>query len=476
MISSARIDRLATHILGETLTPGDPRYDEARKIWNADIDRRPAVIARCRTTADVVAAVRFGRDCDLPIAVRGGGHAVAGHALCDDGLVVDLSAMRRVHVNPRTRTARVDGGCLWADVDQASQTVGLAVTGGIVSHTGVAGLTLGGGIGWLMRKAGLSIDNLRSTAVVTVDGRTVVANHEENPDLFWGLRGGGGNFGIVTSFEFDLHPVGPTVLAGMVVHTMDAAAEVLGFFRDFAAEAPDEVGILANLRLAPPLPVIPEHLHGAPIVALVACYAGAIADGEQVLRPLREFGQPILDTIAPKPYTSHQQMFDLALPHGRGYYWRGRTLPPLGDEVMEIIAKHAAMITSPLSTVPIFTLGGAVARVDPDETAYPNRDAAHDINIAAAWQPGDPDRDRHVEWVQAFWDALEDASQGVYVNFLSDEPHERVRAAYGPARYTRLVSLKQRYDPENVLRFNHNICPQGDLFAAHASPAVDDAT
>jgi hypothetical protein len=247
----------------------------------------------------------------------------------------------------------------------------------------------------------------------------------------------------------------------MVVHDMDAAPGVLGFLRDYAAEAPDEVGILANLRLAPPLPIIPEHLHGRPIVALVACYTGPIADAEPALRPLREFGPPILDTIAPKPYLAHQQMFDPALPHGRGYYWRARRLPPLTDDIIEVIAKHAAMVTSPFATIPIFTLGGAVARVDDDETAYPNRDAAHDINILTAWQPGDPDRDRHIEWVRTFWTALEDASQGVYPNFLSDEPRERVMAAYGPTRYARLVTLKQRYDPDNVLRFNQNIQPGG---------------
>ncbi len=461
MSSGATIEQLATRMRGETFAPGDNGYDQARRIWNGDIDRRPATIARCQGVADVVAAVQHARENDLPIAVRGGGHAIAGHALCDDGVVVDLSAMRGARVDPLGRTVRAEGGCLWSDVDRETQMFGLAVTGGIVSHTGVGGLTLGGGIGWLMRKAGLSIDNLRSVDVVTVDGEVLVASRDQNAELFWGLRGGGGNFGIVTSFEFDLHPVGPTVLAGMVVHEMDAAPEVLGFLREFAADAPDEVGILANLRLAPPLPIIPEHLHGRPIVALVACYAGPVADAERALRPLREFGPPILDTIAPKPYVAHQQMFDPALPHGRCYYWRARRLPPLTADIIEVIAKHAAMVTSPFATIPIFTLGRAVARVDENETAYPNRDAAHDINILTAWQPGDPDRDRHVEWVRTFWSALEDASQGVYPNFLSDEPRERVMAAYGPTRYARLVTLKQRYDPDNVLRFNQNIQPGG---------------
>jgi FAD/FMN-containing dehydrogenase len=453
------VERLRDRLAGEVLDPAHPGYDDARRIWNGDIDRRPALIARCTGAADVVDAVRFAREHDLIASVRGGGHAVAGHALCDGGLVIDLSPMTGVRVDPFTRTARVEGGALYRHLDRETQAFGLAATGGIVSHTGVGGLTLGGGIGWLMRKYGLAVDQLRSCDVVTADGELIVASPHEHPELFWGLRGGGGNFGIVTSFEFELYPVGPTVLAGMVIHPMDDAPRVLRFFRDFVAGAPDEVGVMANLRLAPPLPAIPEHLHGKPIVALPVCYAGPPAEGEEILRPLRSFGSPVLDVVAPKPYRAHQQMFDPAFPHFRHYYWRSRKLPPLTDAAIDITVEHASAITSPMSSVPIFTLGGAVARVDQAETAYPNRAAAHDINIVAAWEPGDPDRERHVAWVRRLWADLEPHSNGVYVNFMSDEDTAALEAAYGPQAYRRLVSVKDKYDPANFFRGNHNVRP-----------------
>ena len=441
--------------------PDDSGYEQARAIWNGGIARRPALIARCTGAADVIEAVRFAREHELPASVRGGGHAVAGHALCDGGLLIDLSRMTGVRVDPLARAARAQGGCLNAHLDRETQAFGLAVTGGIVSHTGIGGLTLGGGIGHLMRRFGLAIDNLRSCDVVTADGTLVLASEEHNPELFWGLRGGGGNFGIVTSFEYDLHPLGPTVLAGMLAHPMDNAAAVLSFFRDYAAEAPDEVGLMANLRLAPPLPAIPEALHGQPIVALVVCYAGPLAEGGKVLRPLREFGRPIFDAIGPKPYADFQQMFDAAFPHGRHYYWKSRKLGPLSYEAIEVIVGHAKAITSPFSSVPIFTQGGAVARTSEEATAYPSRRAAHDINIVAAWQPGDQQPERHVEWVRNFWSALEPHGQGVYVNFMSDESPDALSLAYGVRKHERLRALKQAYDPTNFFRFNQNIQPAG---------------
>jgi FAD/FMN-containing dehydrogenase len=348
--------------LGEVVQPGDPTYDDSRRIWNGQIDRRPALVARCRGVADVIAAVRFAREHEALVAVRGGGHAVAGHALCDDGVVIDLSLMMGSRVDPLAQTILVEGGCLNEHLDRESQALGLATTGGIVSHTGVGGLTLGGGIGHLMRKFGLSIDNLLSCDVVTADGQFLVASAQENAELFWGLRGGGGNFGIVTSFEFQLHPLGPNVLAGMVVWPMTDAPEVLGFLRDFVAEAPDEVGILANLRLAPPLPIVPEEPHGKPIVALVPMYTGTIEEGEKVLRPIKEFGTPVFDTLSPKPYVAHQKLFDPAVPHGRHYYWKSHKLGPLTDDIIGVIVEQARRITSPLTTEPIFTQGGAVAR------------------------------------------------------------------------------------------------------------------
>ena len=460
-IDSNAVDTLAADFLGDLVRPGDATYDDARKVWNGHIDRRPALIARCRGVADVIAAVRFAREHDLLAAVRGGGHAVAGHALCDDGIVIDLSLMTGSRVDPLAQTIRVEGGCLNDHVDRESQAFGLAVTGGIVSHTGVAGLTLGGGIGNIMRKFGLTIDNLRSCDVVTADGEFLVASDDENPDLFWGLRGGGGNFGIVTSFEFQLHPLGPTVLAGLLAWPMDDAPQVLRFLRDFTADAPDEIGLMGNLRLAPPLPVVPEELHGKPIVGLVPTYAGPVEEGEAAFRPVREeLPAPSVDTFIPKPYVTHQKMLDPTAPHGRHYYWKSHTLGPLTDEMIDVVAEQAAGITSPLSTVPIFTLGGAVARVPEDATAFPNRDAAHDINIVASWLPDDPEPDRHIEWVRGFFGALEPHSKGVYVNFTSDDAAERTRsAAYNPEQWQRLVSLKAKYDPTNFFRMNANIPP-----------------
>jgi FAD/FMN-containing dehydrogenase len=454
------VQDLAARFSGELLTPDSPGYDNARKIWNGHVDRRPTLIARCQGVADVIAAVRYARTVDLPIAVRGGGHAIAGHALCDDGLVIDLSAMRAVRVDPAARTVRAEGGSLNEHLDRESQAFGLATTGGIVSHTGIGGLTLGGGIGHLMRKFGLSIDNLLSCDVVTADGELVTASEYENPDLFWGLRGGGGNFGVVTSFEFRLHPLGPDVLAGMLAWPMSVAPQVLAFLREFAAEAPDEVGLIANLRLAPPLPVIPTELHGTPIVALVATYAGHPDAGAPALSALRALPRPVMDTLVPRPYVTHQKMFDPTVPHGWHYYWRSHKLGPLTDEVIDIVVDHAERITSPRTTVPIFTLGGAVTRVPSEATAYSNRAAAYDINIAGAWLPEDPEPDRHIAWVREFFDALEPHSEGVYVNFTTDDSSERMRSgAYGEAHWSRLVQIKSKYDTGNVFRFNANIPP-----------------
>ena len=458
--SAPDIAQLQANFIGELIGPEDPGYDAARTIWNADIDRRPALIARCVGVADVRAAVRFAQDNGLPASVRGGGHAVAGHALVDDGIVIDLSLMRGTRVDLEKRTIRVEGGALNDHVDRESQAFGLATTGGIVSHTGVAGLTLGGGIGHLMRAFGLTIDNLVSADVVTAGGDFVVASERENADLFWGLRGGGGNFGIVTSFEFKLHPLGPEILAGMVVWPLTEAPKVLAFLREFIANAPDEVGIMGSLRLAPALPTIPEALHGKPITAVVVNYAGPVEKGEQLLRPLREFNAPSLDAVVRKPYVAHQKMFDPALPHGRRYYWKSHRLPPMNDDIIGIMCEHAGKITSPFSTLGLFTFGGAVARVPADATAFGHRDAAHDLNIVGAWLDDDPEPERHRAWVRGFFDALEPHSRGVYVNFTSDDSQERVRAAaYGAEKWARLVELKRKYDPKNFFRQNANIPP-----------------
>jgi len=461
-LDSSAVEALGSAMLGDVIERGDPGYSDARAIWNGHIERQPALIARCRGVADVIAAIRFARGRDLVVAVRGGGHAVAGHALCDDGIVIDLSLMTGSRVDPVARTIRVEGGCLNEHLDRESQAFGLAATGGIVSHTGVAGLTLGGGIGHLMRKFGLSIDSLVSCDVVTADGDFLVANADENADLFWGLRGGGGNFGIATSFEFALHPLGPEILAGLLVWPMETAPQVLGVLRALAADSPDEVGIMGNLRLAPALPIIPEDLQGKPIVGLVLTYAGPIDDGQAVLREiLGQLPDPAVNGVVPKPYCAHQKMFDAALPHGRHYYWKSHKLGPLTDEVIGVLIDQAEQITSPLSSIPLFTQGGAVARVAEAATAFANRDAAHDVNIVSSWLPEDPEADRHIAWVRQMFDALEPYSRGVYVNFTSDDASDRVRSAYSPEQWQRLVALKAKYDPTNCFRLNANIPPDG---------------
>jgi FAD/FMN-containing dehydrogenase len=455
-------EALAGDFAGELIGPDHPAYDDQRRIWNGEIDRRPALLARCEGASDVAAALRWARAHDLPVAVRGGGHGIAGHSLVDGGVVVDLSGMRGTVVDPLARTVSAQGGALNAHVDRESQAFGLAMTSGYISHTGIGGLTLGGGIGHLMRKTGLAIDALRSCQVVTADGSIVRASADENPDLFWGLRGGGGNFGVVTDFTFELQPLGPTVLAGLVAWPAEQAPMVLAFLRDFIADAPDEVGLMANLRLAPALPLFPEHLHGRPIIGLVATYAGPVDDGERVLAPVRALGTPVLDTIAPKPYVAHQKFLDPAVPHGRHYYWKSHRLGPLTDAVIDTICEHLATISSPLSTVPIFSFGGAMSRVPDDATAFPHRDASHDINIVASWLPDQAgDADRHRAWVRGFFDALAPHSRGVYVNFTSDDAQTRVQEAYSPAQWARLRTLKTAWDPANVFRGNANIPPLG---------------
>ena len=368
--------------------------------------------------------------------------------------------MRRIAVDPGARAARAEAGVLWGELDGATQAHGLATVGGIVTHTGIAGLTLGGGIGWLMRRYGATVDNLLSADVVTADGEQLHASESDLPELFWGLRGGGGNFGVVTTFEYRLHQVGPTVLAGPIFHALEDAPELLRFYRDFIAEAPDELTTILNLRQAPPLPLLPEHVHGRPVVSVSACFAGPVEQGEELLRPLRQFGSPLVDAIAPRPYVELQGLFDPAVPHGWHYYWKSWEVPPLDDRTIDVLVEYAARITSPRSYIIVFQLGGAVAR-GPD-TAFGQREAGHDVNINAVWLPDDPDRERHVRWTRECFAALEPSAAGrAYVNFMADEGQPRVRAAYGDEKYARLVALKRRYDPENVFRLNANIDPGG---------------
>jgi FAD/FMN-containing dehydrogenase len=453
---------------GQLIAAEHADYDDARAVWNGAVDRRPRLIARCTGTADVVAALRFARDHDLEIAVRGGGHNVAGTAVCGDGMVIDLAAMRAVSVDRTDRTALVQGGALWGDVDHETQVHGLATTGGIVGHTGVGGLTLGGGIGWLMRKHGLTVDNLLEAEVVTADGDIVRASPSEHADLFWALRGGGGNFGVVCSFRFALHPVGPTVVAGPVFWAADDTTEVMRFYREFVADGPDELGTVVRLGTVPPLPSITTELHFQPAIAVACCYVGPIEDGERILRPLRRFGAPLVDLVGPKLYVDHQSGIDDTVPHGWHYYWKATNLTDLSDELIDVVAQHAYRARSPRSYAAMFHMGGAVARVARDATAYPSRDVAHNIVIDAAWLADEDDTvgASDTRWTRSFLEALEPHRAGVYVNFLdSDDDTARVREAYGEATYRRLAEIKATYDPENVFHHNKNIEPDARLVA-----------
>ncbi|HSE02288.1 MAG TPA: FAD-binding oxidoreductase [Burkholderiales bacterium] len=405
--------------------------------------------------------MRFARDHDLEIAIRGGGHNVAGTAACDDGIVIDLSAMRAVRVDPPGRRAWVQGGALWGDVDHETQAHGLATTGGIVSHTGVAGLTLGGGVGWLMRKHGLTIDNLLAVDVVTAEGELLRVSEDEHPDLFWALRGGGGNFGVVTSFEFRLHPVGPAVLAGPILWDAADAGDVLRFYRDFVRDAPDELGTVVRFGTAPPLPVIPEKLHWRPVVMVGTCYAGPIEDGERRLRPLRASRRPLLDLVGPAPYVGFQSALDSTVVHGWNYYWKSTHLPELRDDLIDVIVEHAFSCSSPRSYAAMFHLKGAVSRVAEGGTAFGNRQASHAITLDSVWRPGETFGDRDTAWTKRFFAALGRFRKGVYVNFLGgDEDPDRVREAYGDRVYDRLVDVKTTYDPDNVFHHNQNIRPR----------------
>ncbi len=459
-----RIDRtavadLARSFRGQLVRPEDPGYDEHRKVWNGSIDRRPALIARCAGAPDVRAVVELAKRTGAPLAVRGGGHSFPGLSVCDGGVIADLRPMSEIRVDPDSRTATVQAGTLLGELDQATQQFGMAVPSGIVTHTGVAGLTLGGGIGWLMRKHGLTVDQLLSADVMTASGELVRASREENQDLFWGICGGGGNFGIVTEFEFRLNPLGPTVLAGPIFWPMDESPGLLRFYREWIAEAPDELMTIVIHRRAPPLSFVPSELHGELVASIVCCYCGSVEEGERVIAPLRRFGRPVLDLCEPKPFLQHQAMFDPSFPHGRWYYMRSCDVAELTDDVIDITAEHSMRIKSPLTAFPIWQMGGAVARQDEDATAFNGRHAGHTFNITASTETaGGFEEER--EWVRGLWSALEPHHMdSVYVNFLMEEGEDRVRAAYGGERYDRLKALKAKYDPDNLFRLNQNIAP-----------------
>jgi FAD/FMN-containing dehydrogenase len=458
-LDDAALSELEQSFRGQLVRRGDPDYDAQRKVWNGSIDRSPALIARCAGVADVIATLGLARETGLEVAVRSGGHSFPGASVCDDGVVIDMSLMKGIRVDPEARTARAQAGVLWGELDRETQAFGLATVGGIVTHTGVAGLTLGGGIGWLQRKHGLTIDQLLSVDLVTADGEFVKASATENPDLFWGVRGGGGNFGIVTEFEFRLHPVGPIVYAGPIFWPMEKAPALLRFYRDWIAEAPDELMTILIHRKAPPLPFVPTELHGELVVAVACCYAGPVEEGEAVVRPLKAFAPPVLDLCEPKPYVAHQGMFDASYPHDWWYYMRACDVADLRDEVIDIAVDNATQINSPLTAFPIWQLGGAVTRVPDEETAFNGRGAGHTFNITAATSTAEG-FDAEREWVRNFWTALEPHHTSVYVNFLMEEGEERIRQAYGAEKYERLQALKRKYDPGNVFHLNQNIPPE----------------
>jgi FAD binding domain/Berberine and berberine like len=455
-VDSSSLGNLRTRFRGALLQPGEEGYDEARRIWNGAIDRRPALIARCAGADDVVTAVRFARERDLEISVRGGGHAVAGHAVCEGGLMIDLSLMKSIRVDSETRVARASGGVLWSEFDRATQQYALGTTGGIISHTGIGGLTLGGGLGHLMRKHGLVVDNLLGVDLVTAEGEQLRVDAESDPDLFWGVRGGGGNFGIATGLEYRLHPVGPMVLGGPIFWNLADAPAILQYLSGAISDIPDELGVTIALMLAPPLPFLPPEKVGKPVIGLVLVWAGDPKAGEQAIAPFRAIGEPIADMVRPAPYVALQSMLDGGAPHGRHYYWKSHRLTTISDEVIGALVERVETITSPFSQIGGWVMGGAVSRVDPEATAVGEREVGFDINIAAAWMPSDPDSERHIIWVRNGWDALRPHSVGVYANFLSDEGSSDVEAAYGN-RLRRLTALKDRYDPTNFFHMNANI-------------------
>ena len=449
MIEAKDVATFQASLRGKLLRHSDAGYDDARKVWNGMIDKRPALIARCVGVADVMDAVNFARTNDLLVSVRGGGHNITGNAVCDGGLMIDLSPMKGLRVDPMKRTACAQAGLTWGEYNRETQAFGLASTGGVVSTTGIAGLTLGGGLGWLMGKHGLSCDNLLSADIVTADGRFLTASTTENSDLFWGLRGGGGNFGIVTSFEYRVHPV-DSVLAGMVVYPMAKAKEVLRFYREYARTCPDELTAFAAMMTSP---------EGAPVIAIVVGYVGPITEGELLVAPVRKFGSHLSDTIAPMSYVQLNTMLDGAFPYGGVQrYWKSSFLKQLGDDVLDILVDRAATLPSAMSMVGFFHVHGAASRVDRNETAFEHRDDQWDYDIISQWLDLGESA-RHIQWTREFWTAVEPFATGeVYVNHLDAEEATRIRAAYSD-NYGRLLALKNKYDPTNLFRLNQNIKP-----------------
>ena len=457
-LQAAKLKELKGNFRGGIVLPGDNAYESARKIWNAMIDRHPALILRCATTSDVVHAVNFARDNGLILAVRGGGHNIAGNAICDDGIVIDLSQMKAANVNPEARRVTIEGGATLADLDAATQAHGLATPVGINSTTGIAGLTLGGGFGWLSRKYGMTIDNLESAELVTAAGKVIRASATEYPDLFWALRGGSGNFGVVTRFEFRLHPVGPDVLSGLIVYPISEAKRVLQQYREFIAKAPEDLSVWTIMRQAPPLPFLPAEVHGKGVIVLALLYAGAPRQGEPLIQPLRKFGTPVGEHVGVQPYTAWQQAFDPLLTFGARNYWKSHNFSTLKDGLFDAVIEYIEKLPSPQCEIFFGALGGATTRPTPDSAAYAHRDAMFVMNVHGRWE-NPADDERCIRWARDFFNASAPfASSGVYVNFLTADEGVRVRTAYG-SNYDRLTQVKRKYDPGNLFRMNQNIKP-----------------
>ena len=459
-LSAPLVEELATAFGGSLLQPDDDGFDEARLVWNGLHDRHPALIARCTSAEDVVAAVNFARERALDVAVRGGAHSAPGYGTCDGGIVIDLAPMKGIAVDPSARTARAEAGLTWGEFDAATQEHGLAVTGGRFSTTGIAGLTLGSGSGWLERKCGLTADNLLSAEVVTASGERVTASSTENADLFWGIRGGSGNFGIVTSFVYRLHEVGPIVYGGLMMATPDRATEILEFTRDYMPSAPDDLGGAVAFINAPPEPFVPAELQGQPVVGLVICWTGDHAEGERVVAPIREVAQPVVDLVQPMPYTALQSMLDDGGPKGVRGYFKAEFMQGLDDEAIEKLVRHGARRASPMTQLLMEPMGGAISRVGEDDTALGRRDVKWCYHALAMWMEPDAEAENaNVEWARSLADDLKPhTTDGVYLNYISDHEEERIRSTFGP-KYDRLVALKDRYDPDNMFRLNQNIRP-----------------
>lgn len=451
------MDQLREQVRGAVITADDEGYDQARRVYNAMIDRRPRVVVRVANAGDAAAAVRYARANDLEVAVRGGSHSVPGFGTVDDGVVVDLGAMRGVRVDPGARTARAEGGATWGDFNAATYPYGLATTGGIISTTGVGGLTLGGGIGYLTRGLGLSCDNLVSADVVLADGRIVVASEQENADLFWALRGGGGNFGVVTSLEFRVHPV-KDIYGGPMFFSLDHAGDVLRFYREFIQDAPEQFGGFPAYQIAPPLPFIPEDRHGEPFLAFVACWAGPLEEGEQALKPLRDVAPVVAEHVGPMPYPALNSAFDGLVPPGLQHYWKANFVRTLSDDAIAAHLSHGPRVPVVNSTVHIYPINGAAQRVAPDATAFGHRDATFATVIAGMW-PDPAQNDANTAWVRDYYAATAPHSEeGGYVNFAAGDDQDRVAANYG-ANFDRLRTVKRAYDPDNVFHLNQNIAP-----------------